>query len=51
MNNSYCFQHIPCEGSKTGGGVGILYSKSIKLLSYTKYPIFSCEFTIGINAL
>ena len=26
MNNSYCFQHTR-EGSKTGGGVGILYSK------------------------
>ena len=43
MNNSYCFQHTPHEGSKTGGGDGILYSKSIKLLSYTKYPISSCE--------
>ena len=46
MNNSYCFQHTPREGSKTGGGVGILYSKSIKLLSYTKYPISSCECSI-----
>ena len=46
MNNSYCFQHTPRKGSKTGGGVGILYSKSIKLPSYTKYPISSCECSI-----
>ena len=47
-NNIYNFKHIPRQELRRGGGVGILYKKSLKLTSFTKYILPGSECIIAI---